>query len=474
MRRCSRSIAACALTIGLITLAACNLNRPDDDTRFSATVPADLIGALASSVTPAPTAISPTPTATFTDAATVTASATPTITPTLTPAGTQPLVTLTPAAPGAVPPFQHQAASFSPLEGWSCGDFPCADDIDGFLQRIRVPEGYTLEHAGRFPGQPMQITYGRDGRLYATVLENGSRSGAVYALDADGAAQRIGPTLISPVGLAFQPGTDVLYVSARITLEQGGGLWRINPDGSAHLVIDDLPCCFSTIDNQPNGLTFGPDGYLYLGVGSTTDHLESDTPDAQEFTTMHPLEAAVLRIQPHTGEVEAFARGIRNPYDVAFSPTDQLYASDNGLVTGPGDRLLRVDQDANYGWPYWRERGCAQCPLTGFGLTLSPDLVRFPDYSLPRGLVVYDGASFPSNLFGSVFVALWNGTPDGQRVVRIDPAALPTDLENYTPEPFITGLIRPVDVAVAPDGSLVVADFIYGHVWRVRYTGAGG
>jgi glucose/arabinose dehydrogenase len=67
---------------------------------------------------------------------------------------------------------------------------------------------------------------------------------------------------------------------------------------------------------------------------------------------------------------------------------------------------------------------------------------------------------------------LWNGTAGGQRVVRIDPNDWRLGRDDYTPEPFITGLIRPVDVTTAPDGSLVVADSVYGHVWRVRYVGA--
>ena len=58
-------------------------------------------------------------------------------------------------------------------------------------ERIRVPEGYSLEFVGRFPGQPMQIVYGPDARLYATVLENGAtRTGAVYVLNADGTSER--------------------------------------------------------------------------------------------------------------------------------------------------------------------------------------------------------------------------------------------------------------------------------------------
>jgi glucose/arabinose dehydrogenase len=230
------------------------------------------------------------------------------------------------------------------------------------------------------------------------------------------------------------------------------------------------------IDNQPNGMVFGPDGYLYLGVGSLTDHLEPPFPDRMPFAELQPYEASILRIQPHTGEIEIYAQGIRNPYDVTFDSTGQFYATDNGILEGPGDRLLRIDAGGHYGFPYWRTRGCADCPARDASLTISDDLFAFPDYTLPRGLVAYTGSQFPENIVDSVFVTLWHNTPNAQRVVRIDPKAIPTNpdrLAEYMPEPFVTGLIHPVDIVIAPDGSLVIADFIYGHIWRVSYIGDG-
>ncbi|GAB4522642.1 MAG: hypothetical protein OHK0046_35490 [Anaerolineae bacterium] len=451
---------------------------------IQATLPADNANAPVYTATPTLTltttptlTLTPTETPTRTPSATLTPSPTPTasFTPTLPPSPTPELVTLTPASrDGAPPAYANPTADFTTPEGWSCGDFPCEDDIEGFLARIQVPEGYRVSHVGRFPGQPMQIAYGRDGRLYATVLEDGTREGAVYALDADGVAVRYSESFVSPVGLAFQPGTDVLYVSARQTMSSGGGLWRVLPDGTTERVLEDLPCCLNTIDNQPNGMVFGPDGYLYLGVGSITDHLESPIPQRQRYAELHPYEAAVLRIQPHTGETRVFAAGIRNPYDVAFDANGQFYATDNGILEGPGDRILQIEAGGHYGWPYWRGRGCAECPLTDTSITITPDLVTLPDYTLPRGLTVYTGTQFPANNFNQLFVTFWNGTPNGQRVVRIDPQTIPTNPEAlalWQPEPFVTGLIRPVDVVIAPDGSLVVADFIYGHVWRVSFAG---
>jgi glucose/arabinose dehydrogenase len=486
------SVQVTAILCGLcsiLLLAACDtLATSPNNGAFQATLPPTLASAPVYTATPTPTAsltptITPsptlTPTLTLTPTATLTLTLTPT--PTLTPSPTftpspvptQPLFTLTPISQIGMPPaVTPLAAVLAPTAGWSCEDFPCEGDVDGFMQRIQVPAGYALERAGKFPGQPMQITVGPDGRLYATVLEGGTRNGAVYALNADGSAQRYSGDLISPVGLAFQPGTDVLYVTARTMLTQGGALYRIPSGGGLpEPILTDLPCCLSIIDNQPNGLTFGPDGYLYMAIGALTDHAESPRPKNQPFADILPNEAAVLRIQPHTGAVEVFASGLRNPYDLAFDAFGVLYATDNGIIAGPGDRVLALSKGAFYGWPYWRERGCEACPPTKASVTIAPDLLALPDLTLPRGLVAYTGTQFPADAANNLFVALWNGTPDGQRVVRINPRDPLLGQEGYTPQPFVTGLIRPVDVALSPDGSLLVADFIYGYVWRVRYTG---
>ncbi|NWF67811.1 MAG: PQQ-dependent sugar dehydrogenase [Chloroflexi bacterium] len=445
-----------------------------------ATVAATQIGAGAPLYTATPT-FSPTPTVTPTATPSPTRTPTPTPTSTATqtrtptPVPTTALLTLTPASSeGAPPAVPALSAGLSASEGWTCGDFPCADDIVGFMLRIQVPPGFRLQHVGRFPGQPLQITYGPDGRLYAALLTDGARNGAVYAMDADGSSTLYAGPFVSPIGLAFQPGTDVLYVSARLTPTQGGGLWRVTGDGQIETVLDNLPCCFQVIDNQPNGLVFGPDGYLYLGVGALTDHLEAapEVARRQPFADLVPYEASVLRIQPHTGVVEVYAEGIRNPYDLTFDAAGQFYATDNGLLSGPGDRLLALTPGGHYGWPYWRNRGCADCPLLRADITYQPDLLRFPDYTLPRGLVAYTAMQFPQNYFNTLFVALWNGREGAQRIVNIDPRAPSIGAEGYVPTPFVTGLIRPVDVALAPDGALVVADFIYGHIWRVSYIGA--
>lgn len=407
------------------------------------------------------------PTETFTPSPT--ATSTQTLTP--SPVPTLPLWTLTPPSrDGAPAAFNGATPALAPTDGWSCGDFPCADDLRGFTRRMGVAEGFELSHVGQFPGQVQQIAFGTDGRLYATVLENGTRMGAVYVMS-DDAAVRYSADLVSPVGLAFQPGSDDLYVSGRTTLEQGGSVWHISAGGGEPVeIISNLPCCYSLIDNQPNGMIFGPDGYLYLGVGSRSDHGEPPEGSRAQVAVIEPFEAAVLRIQPHTGEIEPFATGLRNPFDITFDSAGQFYATDIGTLSGIGDRVLALNADGFYGFPYWRARGCERCPVSTGNLRPEPDLLALTPFTLPRGLTAYTGTQFPANYFDTLFVSLWNAVEGGQQIVHIDPSRAAD--ENYVPEPFVTGLIRPADVIVDPDGALVIADYIYGHIWRVSYTGS--
>jgi glucose/arabinose dehydrogenase len=476
-----------SLMVGLLVMVGCLAACGGEPPIERVTVEPTQVGRGAPIYTETPT-FTPTATATETQTPTATSTATDTLTPTntdtptatftptatntLPPSATPPLAAFDIASlvtPASMPQAAVQDASLTSNEGWSCGTFPCADDIEGFLQRIRVPDGFTVEPVGRFPGQVNQIALGPDGRLYATVLENGSTSGAVYAMNADGSSAQVSQTLYSPYGLAFQPGTDVLYVSGRTTPTQGGSLWRLLSNGTLEPVIDNLPCChLPAVGSQPNGIVFGVDGYLYIGVGALTDHTEAPEGTGDDFIAVRDYEASVLRIQPHTGEIESFATGLHNPVDLAMNTAGMLYATDSGLLEGMGDRIVQVQPLSYYGWPYYRLRGCQACPASAVASQNTvPDLLTLPDYSLPRGLTVYTGDQFPAALYDMLFVAIWNEGEQGQRIIWVDPRRVSE--EGYVPGVFMTGLIRPTDVIVDSDGSLLVADYVYGHVWRVRY-----
>ncbi len=108
---------------------------------------------------------------------------------------------------------------------------------------------------------------------------------------------------------------------------------------------------------------------------------------------------------------------------------------------------------------------------------ITPDVLLEP-HSAPLGLLFYTGTQFPPEHRDSIFVAShgsWNkANRTGYKVIRIP-------LKNGAPdgqyEDFITGFVtpegyvwgRPVGVAMAQDGSLLVSDDASNIIWRISY-----
>ncbi|HEY2069426.1 MAG TPA: PQQ-dependent sugar dehydrogenase [Rhizomicrobium sp.] len=280
-----------------------------------------------------------------------------------------------------------------------------------------------------------------------------------------------------PHGLAFHDGA--LYVS------DVKAVWRIAyKDGAL------TGGAKTRVTKQPDlgigghftrDLAFGPDGALYIGIGS------NENVDDQEA----PFRAAVQKVNAD-GTLTTYASGIRNAVGLAFYPgTNALWVSVNerdGYGDGLApDYLTHLQQGAFYGWPYAYD-GPHPDPVYGkkrpdmVAKTVTPDIL-FQSHSAPTGLVFYEGAQFPTEFRGDAFVSLhgsWNaGKPTGYKVVRVH-FANGKPVGGY--DNFLTGFHigdtspaqvwgRPAGLAVAKDGSLLVADDAGKTVWRVAYTG---
>jgi glucose/arabinose dehydrogenase len=188
-----------------------------------------------------------------------------------------------------------------------------------------------------------------------------------------------------------------------------------------------------------------------------------------------------------------FAAGIRNCVGLAVNPTTgDLWCSTNerdGLGDNlPPDYVTRVRDDAFYGWP-WYYIGSHEDPRHHGE---RPDLdgkITVPDvllqaHSAPLEVMFYAAsggrAAFPRDYDGDAFVALhgsWNRNDrTGYKVVRVR-------VHNGVPtgeyDDFLTGFVvndtdvwgRPVGVAEAHDGSLIVSEDGNGTLWRIAYSG---
>jgi glucose/arabinose dehydrogenase len=286
---------------------------------------------------------------------------------------------------------------------------------------------------------------------------------------------------VYPHGLAFHGG--YLYVGDL------RGIWRFPYRDGQTVAGTPEKVTTKVADLRPRGnhvtrdIAFGPDGSLYLAMGSR-DNISDFKPGAEVF-----------KVNPD-GSMREFASGIRNPVGIAFAPgTDTLYVSVNerdGLGDDlPPDYFTSVKPGGFYGYPY-AYIGKNPDPVWGpkdpggkIASTITPD-VLFHAHSAPTGVVFYTGSNFPAEYKGDAFVSLhgsWNaGNPTGYKVVRVH-------FVNGKPESgyenFVTGFWnglggsgapakvwgRPVGLAVARDGALLIADDVGDVVWRVAYTG---
>jgi glucose/arabinose dehydrogenase len=246
----------------------------------------------------------------------------------------------------------------------------------------------------------------------------------------------------------------------------GEGQISVIEDGQATTLFDGLPCCYVGM-HGPNGIAFGPDGYGYVGVGGRADHGEILLEENQgQQDERQPLEASILRFAPDGSLVETYARGFRNPYDIAWDAQGQLYATDNGrdgnreAGDNPPDELHQVIPGGEHGYPWF---DCPVCFSAPAGVEVIPPLFELPVHGAATGLTAYLYDQFPG-YYDDLFLVLWSAFEGAQSVLRVDAGreAIST---------FATGFAQPIDITTGPDGNLYVADYATGIIFRIRYLG---
>jgi putative membrane-bound dehydrogenase-like protein len=329
------------------------------------------------------------------------------------------------------------------------------NELDG----AELQPGFSLIKYADLP-RPTAFAFDATGRLFAT-----SQDGNVYLLtDANQDGRADTSSIFAsgyefPLGVAVQESTGDVYISQQ-------GVLSVLSDGNQDGVVDnerilagDLPFGMHQNDN----IVFGPDGWLYVGVGSTCNACQ-DT---------NPQSASILRFNVQTGEREIYATGMRNPYGLAFDPvTGDLFATDNGRddlgMDAPFEELNHIVQGGNYGYPNcWNEQDQPGCETT------LPAIATFEAHSSADAVVIYDGQNFPAAYKGNAFVSIFGSWLKGGVQTGIQRVILKPQGDTYQAETswfvrFPQG-VMPLPLAVGPDGALYVGDYINGTIYRISY-----
>jgi glucose/arabinose dehydrogenase len=302
---------------------------------------------------------------------------------------------------------------------------------------LKLPPGYAAELYATGLKRPTALAFGPGGLLYAT-----QEGGEVVAVGRGTTKPRVlACGLRTPLGLAWSGTT--LYVAAQ------GSVHRLVVRGkrvtSRRALVRGLP--FGR--HQQDTIAVGPDQRLYLGSGSTCDTCrERDR-----------RSAAILSFRPDGSDLRVVARGLRNPYGLAFQPgTRTLYASDNGrddLGDGePAETVVRVRPGATYGWPgcwaSWRERR-----LRGSCAGVTAPVAYLEPHSAASSIAFWRGALYVAE-WGQYLSERW-----GRKVVRVD-------VRTGRSSTFADGFEHPLGLAAEPGGrALLAADWGRGVVYRL-------
>jgi glucose/arabinose dehydrogenase len=368
------------------------------------------------------------------------------------------------------PPASTQAPQVTPL----------------VLSDLKLPSGFRIDLYAEGLPSARQIAVGAKGTVF--VGSRGARN--VYALvdrNRDHKADEvkvIASGLTQPSGIAFRNGS--LYVAA---------VTRILRYDNIEDKLDAPPEPVVVYDKLPAGqghtwkyLGFGPDGLLYVPVGAPCNVCERL--DEPQFAT-------ILRMKPDGTGVEIFAQGVRNTVGFDWHPvTRELWFTDNGRDElgddVPNDELnVAPKPGLHFGFPYCHQ-GDVKDPQFGDKKPCS-DTERPAQFMGPHvaaiGMRFYTGTMFPREYRNAAFIALhgsWNRSqPSGYKV-----AVAKIEGRKVTSfEPFVDGFLkgirgtptatratgdamaRPSDVAMLPDGSLLISDDQGGRVFRVSYAG---
>ncbi|MET0552530.1 MAG: PQQ-dependent sugar dehydrogenase [Vicinamibacteria bacterium] len=342
---------------------------------------------------------------------------------------------------------------------------------------LKVGPGFRVQVFADGLGKARMLAVGPKGDVYLTRREPGDLW-RLRDADGDGRAEVKEKILELPAlhGIAFHGGRAYLAtpdavltaeVKADGTLGTPRSIARLDAGGGPH---------------DKRTLAVGPDGRLYVSVGSTCN----------ACVEKQPHNATMLVMDTEGGGLRVFASGLRNTVGFDWHPgTKALWGMDHGIDWLGDDlqpeELNRIEDGKRYGWPYAYGDGRVNPSIDAPQGTTKEEWAKgsekmvagYTAHAAPLAFAFYRGSAFPERFRNGAFVTFrgsWNRKPpSGYEIVFLpfDAAGNPGAFE-----PFLSGFLvpekgepaqfgRPTGLAVAADGSLLFADDENGVVYRV-------
>ncbi|MDT4967076.1 MAG: hypothetical protein QOJ64_1813 [Acidobacteriota bacterium] len=356
---------------------------------------------------------------------------------------------------------------------------------------LNLPPEFDIIPAAEGLKRPRFMARSPDNRIFVTDLFNltDNKKGAIYILDGfDERTGRFGKistyltNLHNPNSICFHSdasGTSWLYIAMTdhlVRYEYRNG--DTSPRGA--------PRVLATFPDYGLGykyggwhltrtLAFGPNGKLYISVGSSCNACEEK----------EKIRATVTEMNADGSGRKTYASGLRNAVGLKWIG-QRLFATNMGADhlgdDKPSDTMYMVRQGANYGWPYCYQQQARIFPDPEFGSSPNnPGCERVPAayaafyaHSSPLGLEYFDSTTSAASLRTYFLVAL-HGSSDhklnrGHSIARVKKGVRTVDfISGFRQGGVVYG--RPCDIMrLGPDAFLFTDDHA-GVLYYVRKRG---
>lgn len=349
------------------------------------------------------------------------------------------------------------------------------DFLPEMVDLLTVPKGWSVSVAASGLGKPRMLCLGQNGELYITRRDAGD---VLMLKDTDGdhtfdQVKTVAAEFKGVHGITLKDGW--LYLCNNNELRR----YKLNPDGTLatkEMLFKDMP----SAGQHPNRtMEFGPDGMLYISIGTLCNECKESDREA----------ATIVQVDPVTWKRKIFASGLRNTIGFDFNRvTKELWGADNGGDAKgdnwPPEEINHIKMGANYGYPFAygkREVDDSREDPAGnskkeWVKTTEPSVLELQAHMAPIGFRFFGtGSNIPPGYSGDALVCLhgsWNRSKAvGFKVQRIN-------FENgraVSADDFLSGFLkgktrfgRPAGIAITDAGVVYISDDANGVLYCVK------
>ncbi len=372
-----------------------------------------------------------------------------------------------------------------------CGIFAFASSSqaqltpDEAMKKFQVADGLQIELFAAEPMliNPTSIDVDEKGRVWVcegvnyrrlpfgrpTLRKEGDRIVVLVDETGEGKATKAvtfyqGTEIIAPLGIAVAPYPNPDKkgaISYKVFVCQSPDILLFE-DKDGDLKADGPPKKFLTgfrgidHDHGVHGINIGPDGKLYFTVGDAgVQNLQASDSKGPKFTSNSTdcRAGTVWRCDMDGKNLELIAHNFRNNYECCVNSFGEIWLSDNDDDGNQQTRICHVMPGGNYGYhprgpgqSHWHEEqpGIVHKVLrTGFGS--------------PTGICFYEGNLLPKKYHGQLLHT--DAGPREFRCFHLKPKGAGYEAEKENLVTSTDTWFRLSDICVAPDGSVILADW---------------